>query len=329
MSIPLVKITRGSQTESIHRGDIVAVSGSGEILFSYGDAYKSTFWRSSAKPFQLLQLIEIGGIERFHFTPSEIALMCASHGGEESHVNEVKALLEKLGKSVDDLDCGISRPMNEREYRRLLKGNIPFTAANNPCSGKHSGMLALGIISDIELENYINPEHPVQKIMLKTVSEMTDMEENKIDIAIDGCGVPVFGMSILNMAIAYAKLAGPYTKDIRGDALKIISHAMVTNPYFVAGTDRLDTIIMEETNGKILAKLGAESVYCMSILDKGIGIALKIEDGAYRALDALVPKLLHVHGFISDMELENINSRLPLVLYNHRKDEIGKIECIL
>jgi len=325
MSIEIVHILRGNKVESIHRGDIVAVDINKNILFEYGNSSKRTFWRSAAKPFQIIPMIEAGGIEKFNLNSIELALICSSHGGELKHVELVKSILNKIGKTVDNLDCGVSNPMHIKTYIEMLKNNMQFTKANNPCSGKHSGMLALGVLREYNLKNYIDVQHPIQKEMLKSISEITEMEIEDIDIATDGCGVPVFGLPIINMALAYAKLGDKNRKE----SLKKISNVMIENPYYVAGTGRLDTIIMEETNGKILAKLGAESVYCMSIIDKGIGIAMKTEDGSYRALDAVIPALLLKHEYIDKIEYENIMKRVKVNIKNHREEIVGKIISVI
>lgn len=329
MSVELVHVYRGNQIESIHRGDVVAVDANGNIIFHYGDPRKRTYWRSSAKPFQIVPFIEGGGLEKYEISSRELALMTASHGGEPPHLLVLDSILNKIGKTVDDLDCGVARPMFEGEYKRLLSEGIPFTQRNNPCSGKHSGMLGLGVLNNIELENYIHEDHPIQKIMLKTISEFTELPENEIDIAIDGCGVPVFGLPIYNMALAYVKLDRPESHPEHGYAMNSVASAMTSNPFYVAGTDRLDTIIMEETQGAILAKLGAESVYCMTVLRHGVGIAMKIEDGSYRALDAFAPDLLLMHGYIDECTHGRISKRLHLSVLNHRKQIVGLLKSTL
>lgn len=326
MSVEMVHVYRGDEIESIHRGDIVAVDKSGNIIFSYGDPYKRTFWRSAAKPFQVIPFVEGGGLEKFVIETKELALMTSSHGGEEEHVATVKSILHKMGKDVDVLDCGPSRPMNEKAYKMLLQEGNQFTSANNPCSGKHSGMIGLGVLKGISLENYIDTDHPIQQIMIDTICGVAEIKKENLGIAIDGCGVPVFGLPIINMAIAYSKLSKPYSNTTARDiAFEKIANAMISEPFYVAGTRRLDTIIMEETNGRILAKLGAESVYCMTVIDKGIGIALKTEDGGYRALDAIAPVLLYKHGYINKDEYRAIESRLPLEIKNRRGQIVGRL----
>lgn len=324
MSIELVHVLRGEKVESIHRGDIVAVDFKGDTVFSYGDANKRTFWRSSAKPFQVLPLLRSGGFRAFDFESKQLALMTASHGGETEHVETVKNILSKIGKTIEDLDCGISPPMHKKTYIQMLKNNESFTSANNPCSGKHASMLAFGIINDYDLENYIDKNHIIQESMLQVISEVTDLKKEKIDIAVDGCGVPVFGLPIYNMALAYSRL-------ITSDEVHMqrVVEAMTNHPFYVAGTDRLDTILMEETQGKILAKLGAEAVYCMGIKNEGIGIALKIEGGSYRPLNAIVPSLLLKHNFINLEEYDKISKRITLEIKNNRKEKVGIIQSII
>lgn len=320
MSVELVHIYRGNLVESIHRGDIVAVKDR-EILFSYGDPFKRTFWRSAAKPFQVIPFLEAGGYEKYQLTLSELALMTSSHNGEKEHTDTIRSLFNKFGVSYNLLDCGPARPMYEGAYKEMLKSNLAFSTLNNPCSGKHSSMIGFGLIRNYDLENYINKDHIIQKIMYQTIEKYS--EASTIDLAIDGCGVPVFGLPLYNMAVAYEKLAG--TNPI----LSLIRRAMTEKPFYVAGTKRLDTIIMEETKGRILAKLGAESVYAMTILDQGIGIAVKIEDGSYRALNALIADLLYFKKYISKEEYLGISKRLNLTIKNHRDEIVGHYQSIL
>lgn len=325
MSVELVHVIRGNKVESIHRGDIVIVNQEKKILKHIGDPNKKTFWRSAAKPFQVLPFVEAGGIDRYNIESHELALMCSSHGGEKEHVETARSILRKIGLDESFLDCGKSRPMYEGAYRTLLRANEAFLAVHNPCSGKHSGMLALAQLMGIDTENYIKEAHPVQQMMIESISKITQLDKSEIEIAIDGCGVPVFGLTITDMAFAFSQLAGPYS---RFESLKPIAEAMIQNPFYVAGTKRLDTILMEETNGKLVAKLGAESVYCVGLMGQGKAMAMKIEDGNYRALDALVPKFLNLNGFIDDDEYEKINKRLRITIANHRKETIGYLKVV-
>ncbi|MGM0379550.1 MAG: asparaginase [Bacillota bacterium] len=324
MSKELVHVLRNNVVESIHRGDIVAIDYNDKVIFEIGDKEKRTFWRSAAKPFQVLPLIKNNGIDKFNLKLKEIALMTASHGGEKKHVKVVKSILGKINKDLDDLDCGISKPMHKKSYKYMLKNDIPLTTANNPCSGKHLNMLAYGLIKGYDLKNYINKEHIIQRDMLDIISKISEIDKDNIDVAVDGCGVSVFGLPIINMAKAYCNLVSS-----EKDEMKTVVKAMTNYPFYVAGTKRLDTILMQETNGKILAKLGAESVYCIGVVDKKVGIALKIEDGSYRPLNALVPNILFKYGYINKKEYENIQKRIDLNIRNHRGEIVGKIKSLI
>jgi L-asparaginase II len=324
MSVELVHVYRGNMVESIHRGDVVIINSEGDILKKLGDPYKKTYWRSAAKPFQVLPFIEAGGVEYYNIEEYEIALMCASHGGEERHIEAVRKLLKKIGLDESVLDCGQSRPMYEGAYRELLRNNSPFLSVHNPCSGKHSAMLALARLKGIDYTDYIQVNHPLQLLIKQTVAQIAQMSVDNIMVAIDGCGVPVFGLPIYNMAVAYSELALPK----RHPELSRITSAMTTYPYYVAGTSRLDTIIMEETKGRLVAKLGAESVYCIGLVGEGRAMVLKMEDGNYRALNPVVPEVLERYGFITKDERLAIDQRLPLSITNHRKEVIGRYETV-
>lgn len=326
----LVHVSRGEEVECIHRGDLVVVNLEGDILYSVGDPHKETYWRSAAKPFQVLPLIEAGGIDKYGFTGEELALMSSSHGGEERHVNIVKEIFKKLNSKVDLLDCGIASPMNINAARDVIRGGGNFQHVHNACSGKHSAMIALALLKGFPVKNYIKLEHPVQQEILDVIADVTEFKREEIKIGVDGCGVPVFHMPIYNMALAYAKLSKPdgVEPESRKEALRIVGDAMTKNPYFVAGTGRLDTLLMEVTKGRLVAKLGAEAVYCVGVMDKGIGIVFKIEDGNYRAIDPVIVELLRRLDFISTEEYEKLKDQWEVKIRNHRKEVIGTIKAV-
>lgn len=324
----LVKVIRGDLVESQHRGHLVVTDRDGKTLFSLGNPDHVTYWRSAAKPFQAIPLIERDVVEKFGLTGPEIALFTSSHGGEERHVKAVQGILQKLGLAESDLDCGSSAPMHLPSAKKLLASGKIFEALNNACSGKHSGMLALTLLLEAPLTGYIHKEHPVQQEMLHTICQCAALSPDRVYLGIDGCGVPVFGLPIRNMAAAYARLSLPqgYFDQAMVEALNTIRDAMTSHPYFVAGTDRLDTVLMEVTKGKVVAKLGAEGVYCVGIVNQGIGLALKIEDGSFRAIDPVVIQILKQLNYITDAEFEDLRHLWRPTLKNHRGDEIGHLE---
>ncbi|OPJ57238.1 asparaginase [Alkalithermobacter paradoxus] len=330
MSQLLVHAMRGDYVESRHYGDLVIVNRNGKILYSVGDHNRFTLWRSAAKPFQVIPFVESGGVEKFNITMEELSVMTSSHGGENKHINAVNRILNKLNVPIESLDCGIAPPMYSKASAQLLKSGKECNSLHNACSGKHSAMIGLAIIKDICPQNYININHPVQKAMLNIVSEICDIDENDIAVAIDGCGVPVFGMGIDKMALAYAKLSMPdgLFSHHRTQAMKKIVTAMTSYPFYVAGTDRLDTALMKVTKGRLVAKLGAEAVYNVGIVNEGIGICLKIDDGNVRAIDPVIIETLKQLDLLSYRELNELNYRHIPLLKNHRKEVIGKLKPV-
>lgn len=331
MSEVLVQATRGNLVENIYRGDVVVVQRDGKVLFSLGDTEKQTYWRSSAKPFQVLPFIEAGGLEKYQITPQELALMCASHGGEAEHVALAAGLLKKIGFAEPDLRCGSAPPMNISAMRKILEQGETWNQLHNCCSGKHAAMLALAAMKNYDPNHYEEISHPVQQEMLGAISQVTEVSVESIGIGTDGCGVPIYYLPLSRMAYAYATLSQPegFESQSRTQAMNHIAKAMTGHPWFVAGTGRLDTILMEATQGKLLAKLGADGVYGVGVMGEGIGIALKIESGDVRVIDPLIVKLLHQMGYITEEEQAAMEEQLDFHIYNHRKEVIGKLECTI
>ncbi len=330
MTAELVHASRNSFVENIYRGDVVVVDQEGNTLFKLGDAKKPTYWRSSAKPFQILPFVEAGGLEAHDITGEELALMCASHGGEPEHIRAVGKLLHKINFSEDDLRCGAAAPMYQPAANDILKQQKEWTQLHNCCSGKHSGMLAIASMKGYPIDEYENIEHPVQQEALQIASEFTEVPVDQIGIGVDGCGAPIFYLPLNQMAKAYAMLSRPEVlpDPKRADALKTIGKAMTDHPWFVAGTGRLDTILMEVSQGRLLAKLGADGVYCVSVMGEGIGIALKIECGVIRAIEPVIVELLRRMYFISDAEAQEMGRQLDFSIYNHRKEVIGVMKTV-
>ncbi|HUW63592.1 MAG TPA: asparaginase [Spirochaetia bacterium] len=328
MSEVLLNVMRGGMVESRHRGDLAVIDVDGKVVFSLGDPHFKTFWRSAAKPFQALTLVEEGGIERFALSGRELAVIVSSHGGEEEHTQTVASVLAKTGCTESDLACGPAAPLHPPAAERLMRRNLPFLPLHNPCSGKHSGMLALCKLKGWPVEGYQRPGHPLQRNTLAVIAEMTATGVSEITIGVDGCGVPVFGLPISGMAQAYARLARPGAPagQTRSTALQIIRQAIVEHPFFVAGTGRLDTALMEVTAGRVVAKFGAEGVYCAGLAGRGLAMCLKIEDGGTRALAPVIIEVMTHLGWLTDEELVKLEAwRRPLTR-NHRGEIVGSLE---
>lgn len=326
-----IEFTRSGHVETVHRGHMVAVDTKAKIVDALGEPYLPMYWRSSAKPFQALPFVRQGGLEKYKITEEELAVFLSSHSGEPLHVKLVKSVLKKIALTEEDLNCGVMRPMSSKVADQLIADHKPYKQVHNACSGKHSQILALSQMLGIPTKGYIESNHEAQKIILQHVALATNLKEDEIDIGVDGCGVPVFYLPLFNMAFAYARLTTP-KKGAWGEfeeAITTIRNAMLHYPLIVAGTGRIDVAVNEVTNGRILAKIGSDGIYCLGVKDENIGIAFKIEDGVYRAITPAVIGVLNHLGLLTQKEHKELLKLYPPVIKNHRGDIIGTIETLI
>jgi L-asparaginase II len=262
-----VENRRGSVIESRHAVHVAVVDSNGRLVAQAGNPDVVTFWRSAAKPFQALPLVEDGVAARFGLTRQDLALACASHSSEPGQVALVREFLQRVGCSERDLMCGPHRPLSDAVAKDYETRGVRLTAVYSNCSGKHTGMLAVAKHHGWPTEFYARSEHPVQQRCLKSVSHYTDVPVKEIGVAVDGCGVACFALPIRNMALAYTRLDGP------------ILEAMTLHPELIAGEGRPCTEIMRAHPGRVVAKVGAEGVYSALLIREGLGVTLKVEDG--------------------------------------------------
>jgi L-asparaginase II len=299
---PLANVYRGGQLESFHAGSIAVVDSLGRLLAYAGDPGTRTCLRSAAKPFQAIPLLEYGGVEEFDLTGEEIALTCASHGGEPVHVATAGAILRKGEFDESDLLCGAHAPYDEKSAADLRSAGEHPSALHNNCSGKHAGMLLATRVMDAPSARYIDRDHPLQVLMRSTISDFSGVAAEEIPIATDGCGVPAFFMSLHRAAFAYARLMAssegdeaPGALDRYAESAWNVVEAMTTFPRYVAGNWSMTTPLIDAFGGDLVAKEGAEGFYAMALSpslcaelterlkladDGAIGIALKIADGS-------------------------------------------------
>lgn len=291
-----VVVTRGRAVESVHRV-AAAVVRDDTLMGAAREPALLTYWRSCAKPFQALPLVESGGLEELGWGADELALACASHGGEPEHVAIAERMLATLGLEGGDLACGVQEPLSARGVRLLRECGGRATRLHNNCSGKHAAMLARARLAGWPMEGYHRADHPVQRSSAKTVARWAGISCSDLERAVDGCGVVVFGSSLETMARAWSRFAAAASD---GDAsARRVVEAMISNPFLIGGTDRFDTVLMEEAPG-VLSKVGAEGVHAAAIVDQGIGIAVKVEDGAARAQYPALLALLQRLGAVPD-----------------------------
>ena len=291
-----VVVTRGAAAESIHRVSAAVVVDDRLVAYARDPEHRA-YWRSCAKPFQLIPFMEAGGADELGWGPDQIALACASHGGEPEHVAIAERMLGDLGLEAGDLACGAAEPLTQRGQRLLRESGGRPTRLHNNCSGKHAAMLARAQLADWPTAGYDHPDHPVQQSIFGVIAQWTDVDIAHITIARDGCGVPVFGLPLIAMARAFSRFAAAMRA--ADDVAVRIGSAMLANPFLVGGTDRFDTVLMEEAPG-IVCKIGAEGVHSAAVVSAGIGVALKVEDGGSRAQYPALLALLQHLGALPD-----------------------------
>jgi L-asparaginase II len=321
-----IQNTRGPALDTVHRVHAAVCSADGALVAYSGDAEHVGIMRSAAKPFQALPLAEDGVLERFAITGEELALACASHNSEVRQVEVARGLLERIGLSEDDLACGphpaLAREFGVRPDRSAKRVELaePSRLASN-CSGKHSGMLALALHHGWETEGYHLRGHPVQQRALGVLARYAAMAESDIGQGVDGCGVVTFSLPLAAIARAFAALGAD-----ESPAARTVVGAMMEHPEFVAGQWRLDTELMQAYPGSLLVKVGAEGMYCAALPGRGLGLALKVEDGSSRAA---MPALLRV---LDALELEPAPSSVlgrfaELDVLNTRFEPVGAMRA--
>lgn len=313
-----VEVTRGPAVESSHLVHAVVMDGQGKIKVAYGNAQRLTFPRSSLKPLQAIALVESGAADAFKFSDAEIALACASHSGEEIHTTAVSALLKRIACTEGDLECGAHPP--------ITAPCAPPAVLCNNCSGKHTGMLTLGRFLKIPVRDYTNPTHGVQQKILGTISEMCGNNLTPAVCGVDGCSAPNPAMPLEDLARGLAHLMNPSLfDDTRQNACRRIIRAMAENPDYVAGTGRIDTVLMRAAKGKIMSKGGAEAVNIAVIPEKDTVVALKAEDGNHRASQAALAGVLKMHDLTTADVLDAVHPVAFPVLKNLRGIEVGVV----
>jgi L-asparaginase II len=332
----LIEVWRGPLIESKHLGHLIAVDPFDRAVATLGSPDTVTYLRSSGKPFQALPAVASGAADAFGFSEQEIAIACGSHNGEPAHVETVQSMLDKIGLDESALKCGAHEPYSIDVAREMVRQQQAPTPIQNNCSGKHAAMLALARHLGAPTGTYDQLDNPVQQMILQTVAEFSGVPVGDISIGIDGCGVPVFGISVRAMALMYARLVNPPSEmsaDVR-DACQRIVQAMVNFPIMIGGTrDRLDTELIMAGKGRLISKIGAEGVYTVGVLPSekwpnGLGFALKIADGDdRRARPPAVIDALRQLGVLSQDDLKNLEKYSPTAITNRRGDHVGEVRA--
>ena len=319
----LAEVWRGPVLECLHRGTAVVCQPDGEVVAAWGDPARRILPRSACKMIQALPLVESGAADAAGLTDRHLALACASHNGAAVHTDLASDWLHTLGLTEAALRCGPQVP-DDTAARRALResGRAPGQIHNN-CSGKHAGMLTLGNHLGAGPE-YIDPDHPVQRAIRTTLAEVA--REEITEHAIDGCSAPNFVVSLKGLATAMAGYAQPEQtfSGARAAAATRLRDAMIAHPVLVAGDGRACTALMRACAGRAAVKTGAEGVFMAILPEAGLGIALKIDDGASRGSHAAITALLARFGAL-DRAHPVFSAYADTPLLNRRDIDCGRI----
>ncbi len=305
-----VERRRGGIVESFHEVHVAVVDAAGRLAARAGDPDLVTFWRSAAKPFQALPIVLDGAADAFGLTPADLALACASHSSEPAQVDAVRRLLAKIGCSEADLLCGPHTPLSEAVAQDYRAAGVTLTAVHSNCSGKHAGMLALARHHGWPTAHYVAAEHPVQRRCRDEIARWSGVPGADLGAGVDGCGVQCFALPLRRMAQAYARLG---VSDDAGP--RRIRTAMLEHPELIAGEGRPCTEVMRAFPGRVVAKVGAEGVYSALVMDRQVGVALKIADGHTQAA------VLALHAVLGELGLGA--GAAPRPIRNSRGLEVG------
>jgi L-asparaginase II len=325
MSNPvLVEVLRGALVESRHRGAVAVVDADGATVLSLGDVARPVYPRSAVKPIQALPLVESGAADKYGFGDQEIALACASHGGEPAHVEVATRMLARARLDAGALECGAHWPSHQPSSQALARSAGAPSGLHNNCSGKHSGFLCVACAAGVDHHGYVKPDHFVQREVRAALESLTGVGSSADQCGIDGCSIPTYAMSLTALAHAFAKFGtGEGLAPERASAAARIRAACAAEPYYVAGTGRFGTEIMQLFGARVLAKTGAEGVYCGALPDRGLGIALKCDDGATRASEVAMAATVARFLPMSEDERGAVGRFLRPTLRNWNGIEVG------
>ena len=331
----LAEVLRGSAVESLHRGALAIVDADDTLHTAIGDITRPIFPRSAVKVLQALPLVESGANDKFALTDEELALACASHGGEPLHAQTAAAMLAKAGLDAAALECGAHWPYHEGALKALAAAGTSPTALNNNCSGKHAGFVCLGCLMADErdrrdfVRGYIQPGHPVMREVTAALQATTGFDLSRTAVGTDGCSIPTYAIPLRHLAHAFARIgSGVGLRAGHARAARRLREAVAQAPFMVAGTGRFDSRVMQQLGPRVFCKVGAEGVYCAALPELGLGVAIKMDDGnTARACEvvmaALIEKLLPLNEV--DAAFMRGFSDVPLVNWNGI--EVGRLRA--
>jgi L-asparaginase II len=333
----LVEVTRGGSVESAHRGAAAVVDADGRVVLAIGDIERPVFPRSAVKVLQALPLVASGAADRFGLTDDELALACASHGGEATHVRTAASMLAKAGLDATVLECGAHAPYHEASAQALAVRGEPPGALHNNCSGKHAGFVCLGcLLADGRdarafLRGYVNRQHPVMREVEAAIETVTGWPLDTAVVGTDGCSIPTYAIPLRHLAHAFARIGtGVGLGEGHARAARRLRAAVTASPLMVAGSGRFDTRLIERLGERVFCKGGAEGMHCAALPGRGLGIAIKVDDGnnsraSNTVMAALIARLLELPA----ADAMFVRALADAALVNWNGIEVGRIRAVL
>ena len=333
MNPVLVNVMRGAAIESTHCGAIAVVDADGAIVASLGDIQRPIFPRSAIKVLQALPLVASGAADRLGLSDAELALACASHNGEALHAQTAAAMLAKAGLDHTALECGAHWPYLDTASRALAAQGQEPTALNNNCSGKHAGFLCLacalhgGVNLRQYVSGYVKPEHPVMREVTAALQATTGCDLATAPRGTDGCSIPTYAIPLRQLAHAFARVGtGVGLSEGHARAAKRLRAAVAKAPFMVAGTGRFDTRVMEQLGERVFCKVGAEGVFCAALPERGLGVAIKIDDGNNaRACEVVMAAVIEAFVALDDAQADLMRTLSEVTMKNWNGNEVGKL----
>jgi len=321
---PLIQLTRGDLQENLHFGAIAVVNTRGKLLAHAGDPHWLTFTRSTLKALQALPFVESGGPAHFGFTQAQVAMLCASHNGEDKHVQAANGILERCGENYATLRCGCHVPLQFTFFDKAPPPGAAITQAHNNCSGKHAGFVAYCVLHGLPLDDYTASGHPLQNAIRRDVARAAGLAEEDLAMGIDGCSAPNYAMPLSKLAYSYARLANGARDPEFGESFALLSEAMTAHPDMVSGTGRNDLDFMLAGRGDWVSKVGADGVQVIGSKSRGEAFAIKIIDGNKPALFAASVEVLDQLGWLDDVQREALEPWRARAIINARGLRVGE-----
>jgi L-asparaginase II len=333
----LVEALRGGVVESFHRGAFAVVDAAGALVHAQGDVDRPVFPRSAVKVLQALPLVASGAADALGLGDAELALACASHGGEPAHAQAAAGMLAKAGLDAGTLECGVHWPYHDGALKALAAAGKRPTALHNNCSGKHAGFVCLGCVmaraagreAREYLRGYVAADHPVMREVSAALQATTGFDLARAARGTDGCSIPTFAIPLRHLAHAFARLAtGQGLSDDHARAARRLRAAVARAPHMVAGSGRFDSRVMGRLGERVFCKVGAEGMYCAALPEAGLGIALKIDDGNNaRACEVVMAALIEAWVRLDEAEAAFMRGFSDAPLVNWNGIEVGRLRA--